>query len=101
MVRVAVGKSVGYYYLWAVFPDVDYQLSLVLFVVSEESICHTEVFPHGETHNLGGILSFLQQIMYRDSLMGKRIGVKYAEGFVSENAVGVKSLDELLLPELA
>jgi len=44
---------------------------------------------------------FLQQIMYRDSLMGKRIGVKYAEGFVSENAVGVKSLDELLLPELA
>jgi hypothetical protein len=44
---------------------------------------------------------FLEQIKYRDSLMGKRIGTKYAEGFVSENAVGLSDLDDLLLPEIA
>jgi bacillithiol biosynthesis deacetylase BshB1 len=44
---------------------------------------------------------FLEQIKYRDSLMGKRIGAKYAEGFVSENAVGLRDLDDLLLPEIA
>ncbi|MBC7554626.1 MAG: bacillithiol biosynthesis deacetylase BshB1 [Taibaiella sp.] len=43
--------------------------------------------------------SFLDNIMYRDSLMGKRIGVKYAEGFVCENVPGIDSLDDLLLPE--
>lgn len=44
---------------------------------------------------------FLDQIKYRDALMGKRIGTKYAEGFVCENIPGIKDLDDLLLPELA
>jgi bacillithiol biosynthesis deacetylase BshB1 len=44
---------------------------------------------------------FLDQIKYRDSLMGKRIGTKYAEGFVTENSVGLRDLDDLLLPGIA
>jgi N-acetylglucosamine malate deacetylase 1 len=44
---------------------------------------------------------FLQQIEYRDALMGKRIGARYAEGFVSENVPGISDLDNLLYPELA
>ncbi len=44
---------------------------------------------------------FLDQIKYRDSLMGKRIGTAYAEGFVCENIPGISDLDDLLYPELA
>lgn len=45
--------------------------------------------------------NFLQQIEYRDALMGKRIGVRYGEGFISENVPGVSTLDSLLRPEVA
>lgn len=45
--------------------------------------------------------NFLDQIKYRDALMGKRIGTAYAEGFVSENIPGVSDLDKLIYPEVA
>ena len=44
---------------------------------------------------------FLEQIKYRDALLGKRIGTKYGEGFISENIPGIKDLSALLLPEVA
>jgi len=44
---------------------------------------------------------FLEQVKYRDVLMGKRIGTKYAEGFVCENIPGISDLDDLLYPEIA
>lgn len=44
---------------------------------------------------------FLEQIKYRDVLLGKRIGTKYAEGFVSVNTIGLEDMDNLLLPEMA
>jgi len=44
---------------------------------------------------------FLEQVKYRDVLMGKRIGTKYAEGFISENIPGISDLDDLLYPEMA
>lgn len=43
---------------------------------------------------------FLKHIEARDSIMGKRIGVQYGEGFISENIPGISSLDDLLLPQL-
>jgi len=43
---------------------------------------------------------FLNNILYRDALMGRRIGVAYGESFTSENIPGLDSLDDLLLPEL-
>ena len=45
--------------------------------------------------------NFLEQIKYRDSLMGKRIGTGYAEGFVCENIPGISDLDDLLYPDIA
>jgi hypothetical protein len=32
-------------------------------------------------------------------MFGKRIGVKYAEGFVSEKKIGIRNLDALILNE--
>lgn len=39
---------------------------------------------------------FLEGIIARARLMGKRIGVNYAEGFVSQKSIGVKNLDVLI-----
>lgn len=44
---------------------------------------------------------FLDQIKYRDALMGKQIGKQYAEGYTSVNITGIEDLDSLLFPELA
>jgi bacillithiol biosynthesis deacetylase BshB1 len=45
--------------------------------------------------------NFLETIRSRASLLGKRIGVTYGEGFVCENVPGIADLDSLLLPEIA
>lgn len=43
---------------------------------------------------------FIKNIEGRDAIIGKRIGVRYGEGFVSENVPGIASLDSLILPQL-
>ena len=42
---------------------------------------------------------FLDNIAYRDSLWGKRIGVQYGEGFTTEMLPGITDLDQIILPE--
>lgn len=42
--------------------------------------------------------SFLQQIEYRESLLGKQIGTQYGEGFICENIPGIADLDQLIYP---
>jgi bacillithiol biosynthesis deacetylase BshB1 len=42
---------------------------------------------------------FLEALSARARLLGKRIGVKYAEGFVSKKSIGIQSLDALVLHE--
>ena len=39
---------------------------------------------------------FLESIVARARMFGKRIGVKYAEGFISEKTIGIKNLDALI-----
>jgi N-acetylglucosamine malate deacetylase 1 len=39
---------------------------------------------------------FLDSIIYRAKMFGKMIGVKYAEGFISEKMIGIKSFDALI-----
>lgn len=39
---------------------------------------------------------FLESIIYRSKMMGKMIGVKFAEGFISEKMIGLPSLDVLI-----
>jgi bacillithiol biosynthesis deacetylase BshB1 len=42
---------------------------------------------------------FLDSIIARARMLGKRIGVKYAEGFVSEKKIGIRNLDALIQVE--
>jgi N-acetylglucosamine malate deacetylase 1 len=42
---------------------------------------------------------FLESVIARARMLGKRIGVKYAEGFISEKKIGIKSLDSLVMVE--
>lgn len=44
---------------------------------------------------------FMEAIEARSLLLGKRIGVKYGEGFICENVPGIDNLDQLLYPEMA
>ena len=44
---------------------------------------------------------FLKHLESRDALLGKRIGTRYAEGFICENTPGITDLDSLLLPLIA
>jgi len=39
---------------------------------------------------------FLESVIYRSKMMGKMIGVKYGEGFISEKMIGLSSLDALI-----
>lgn len=42
---------------------------------------------------------FLDSLVARARMFGKRIGVKYAEGFISEKTIGIKNLDALVSKE--
>jgi len=42
---------------------------------------------------------FMEALSARARLLGKRIGVKYAEGFLSKKSIGIKTLDALVLNE--
>jgi len=39
---------------------------------------------------------FLDSVIARARMLGKRIGVKYAEGFITEKKIGIKNLDGLV-----
>jgi N-acetylglucosamine malate deacetylase 1 len=42
---------------------------------------------------------FLESVIARARMFGKRIGVKYAEGFISEKKIGIRNLDSLIAIE--
>jgi N-acetylglucosamine malate deacetylase 1 len=42
---------------------------------------------------------FLESIIARARLLGKRIGVQFAEGFISKKSIGISNLDALVLKE--
>jgi N-acetylglucosamine malate deacetylase 1 len=42
---------------------------------------------------------FLDSVIARARMLGKRIGVKYAEGFISEKKIGIHNLDALIQKE--
>ena len=39
---------------------------------------------------------FLDSVIYRHKWFGKMIGVKYAEGFISEKMIGLKNFDAII-----
>ncbi|MBD0277815.1 MAG: bacillithiol biosynthesis deacetylase BshB1 [Flavisolibacter sp.] len=42
---------------------------------------------------------FLESVTARARLLGKRIGVQFAEGFISHKSIGIQNLDALVLQE--
>ena len=42
---------------------------------------------------------FLDSVIARSRMLGKRIGVRYAEGFITEKNIGIKDLDALIQNE--
>jgi N-acetylglucosamine malate deacetylase 1 len=42
---------------------------------------------------------FRDAVIARARMLGKRIGVKFAEGFVTEKKIGIRNLDALILVE--
>jgi bacillithiol biosynthesis deacetylase BshB1 len=42
---------------------------------------------------------FLDSVVARARMLGKRLGVKYAEGFISQKKIGIKSLDSIIQVE--
>lgn len=39
---------------------------------------------------------FLDSVIYRSKMMGKMVGVPYAEGFISSKMIGIKTFDSLI-----
>jgi len=68
----------------------------------ESILCYKTQFynPAGsdEPHTYIAGSSFINNIINRDALTGKKIGTDFAEGFVSENIPGIANLDQLILP---
>ncbi len=49
-----------------------------------------------ELHTYISKPDFLDSIIYRAKMLGKMIGVPYAEGYISEKMIGIRSLDALV-----
>jgi N-acetylglucosamine malate deacetylase 1 len=53
----------------------------------------------GEPQTYISTPDFLDSVIARARMLGKRIGVKYAEGFITEKKIGIRNLDALVLVE--
>lgn len=53
----------------------------------------------GEPQTYISTPDFLDSVIARARMFGKRIGVKYAEGFICEKKIGIRSLDALVAIE--
>ncbi len=65
--------------------------------------CYRSQFHNPESNEPQTYISsqnFLEQIRYRDGLLGKRIGAEYGEGLISENIPGIADLNSLVLPAI-
>lgn len=60
---------------------------------------HTPISEGGGSQTYISTPDFLESIIARARMLGKRIGVKYAEGFITEKKIGIKSLDALIQVE--
>ncbi|HMN32346.1 MAG: bacillithiol biosynthesis deacetylase BshB1 [Chitinophagaceae bacterium] len=42
---------------------------------------------------------YIERSLYRSSMLGKRIGVQYGEGFIKTNSIGLNDFSSFILPE--
>ena len=86
---------------WFHEPDLLIDISAVFEKRMESVKAYTTQFFAGEPGDgsLQTYISnpdFLESIIARARMLGKRIGVKYAEGFIAEKAIGIHNLDALV-----
>ncbi len=65
----------------------------------ESVMCYTTQFHNENLNEPQTYISspqFLETVRARAMMLGKRIGVMYAEGFISEKLLGIKSFDSLI-----
>ncbi len=62
-------------------------------------LCYTTQFHNPEVNEPQTYISspqFLETVKARAMMLGKRIGVEYAEGFISEKVLGISSFDAII-----
>lgn len=60
---------------------------------------HTEAGTDSGPQTYISTPDFIVSVIARARMLGKRIGVKYAEGFITEKKIGIRHLDALVLRE--
>ncbi len=89
---------------WYHEPDILIDISDVFEQRMKAVQAYTTQFYSGGNGNNGpqtyiSTPDFLDSVVARARMLGKRIGVKYAEGFISEKKIGIRSLDALIQQE--
>jgi bacillithiol biosynthesis deacetylase BshB1 len=89
---------------WYHEPDLLIDISEVFEQRMKAIEAYTTQFHTGEKSGEGtqtyiSTPDFLESIRARARMFGKRIGVKYAEGFISEKTIGIHNLDALVANE--
>lgn len=89
---------------WYHEPDLLIDISDVFEQRMRSIEAYSTQFHTGETGNEGpqtyiSTPDFLESVIARARMFGKRIGVKYAEGFISEKKIGIRNLDALIQNE--
>ena len=98
------GYVLHYIQDWYHEPDLLIDISDVFEQRMRSIEAYTTQFHTGEQSNKGpqtyiSTPDFLESIIARARMFGKRIGVKYAEGFISEKTIGIRDLDALVSNE--
>jgi bacillithiol biosynthesis deacetylase BshB1 len=89
---------------WYHEPDIFIDISSVFDKRMESIMAYGTQFHTSEQSQKGpqtyiSTPDFLDAVVSRARLFGKRIGVKYAEGFITEKKIGIRNLDALVLLE--
>lgn len=88
---------------WYHEPDILVDISDVFEQRMESVKAYTTQFgvldDDGEPRTYISTPDFLDSVIARARMLGKRIGVKYAEGFITEKKIGIRNLDALVLIE--
>jgi len=89
---------------WYHEPDLLIDISDVFVQRMKAIEAYTTQFHTANSDNEGpqtyiSTLDFLESVIARARMFGKRIGVKYAEGFISEKKIGIRSLNALIQNE--
>ncbi len=86
---------------WFHEPDFVIDISDVFEQRMKSITAYVSQFNSGTSSNEGpqtyiSTPDFLESIVARARMLGKRVGVKYGEGFLTEKKIGIKSLDALI-----